>query len=312
MTVGARGSPRNSRGDAPTSKPSMRTGVPFAPEQALTEPLPESPRFVNFAAAVGALVSGGERLRDGRGGAENVDDDPKLSAGRLPRRKGDVDAHPPTTLPGGHRADQDVLLPAPEPGDGRLVLGVRTRHLPGLHGVRAGRDPVPGARRQGAGPVTGDPGRAARLLRGAGRARDEDPDRDQCPRLPDQPRAGLEPDPGLREPVRERRPLRAGRAGPGRVVSPDHGCVPAREHHPPRDEHARSLVRRRACRAGDRARAVSRRLHRVGARRLRRARSLLSPNAVTVGASGAIFGILGAALVLEAQGSKVLGGRRSP
>ena len=36
---------------------------------------------------------------------------------------------------------------------------------------------------------------------------------------------------------------------------------------------------------------------------------LLSPNAVTVGASGAIFGILGAALVLEAQGSLVLGGQ---
>jgi membrane associated rhomboid family serine protease len=36
---------------------------------------------------------------------------------------------------------------------------------------------------------------------------------------------------------------------------------------------------------------------------------LLDPNAITVGASGAIFGILGAALVLEAQGSHVLGGQ---
>jgi membrane associated rhomboid family serine protease len=35
---------------------------------------------------------------------------------------------------------------------------------------------------------------------------------------------------------------------------------------------------------------------------------LLSPNAVTVGASGAIFGLLGALLVLERQGTYVLGG----
>ncbi len=36
---------------------------------------------------------------------------------------------------------------------------------------------------------------------------------------------------------------------------------------------------------------------------------VLSPDAITVGASGAIYGVLGAALVLERQGSYVLGGQ---
>jgi len=58
-------------------------------------------------------------------------------------------------------------------------------------------------------------------------------------------------------------PLRPVR-GAGRLVAPDHGSLPAREHHPHRLQHARPLVDRRARRAVPRPRALSRALLRVG------------------------------------------------
>ena len=73
--------------------------VPLAAEQALSELVAERARFADLAAAVDPFIARGERLRDRRGRAENVDHDPELGVGRLPGRKGDVDAHPPTTLP---------------------------------------------------------------------------------------------------------------------------------------------------------------------------------------------------------------------
>ncbi len=68
----------------------------------------------------------------------------------------------PLRYPRGHGGEEDVLLPAPGPRDGRLVLRVRARHLPRLHGLRAGRDPLPRPRGRRAGNGPRHDGRAQR------------------------------------------------------------------------------------------------------------------------------------------------------
>ena len=93
-----------------------------------------------------------------------------------------------------------------------------------------------------------------------------------------------------------------------RLVAARDVDVPPRQRDPPRDEHALPLVDRRAGRAGDRARALRARLRRGGLGGAAGAllfgkyelfgTSLATP---TVGASGALFGILGAAFVFERQ-----------
>ena len=73
--------------------------VPLAAEDRVPERLLERERLVDLTAAVDPLVPRRERLRDGRGRAQDVDHDSDGRALRLGRRKGDVDAHPRTTLP---------------------------------------------------------------------------------------------------------------------------------------------------------------------------------------------------------------------
>src|SRR5215208_7976367 len=149
---------------------------------------------------------------------------------------------PPLRYLRGRRGDQAVLLQASWAGDPRLLLGVRAAHLHRLHGLRAGRDPLPGARRARTGSLAGDHGDEARRLRGDGRARDQGPDRAQRARLPGQPRPGIEPRADLGLAVREGSAVREhavlpGRARRRRMVPADHGRLPAREPDPPRDEH---------------------------------------------------------------------------
>ncbi len=84
---------RNSRGDAPTSKPSIRTAFRSPPtiEPSIS---PRSRRASSIsAAAEDAPVAGRERLRDRRGRPQDVDDDSERRRGVLGRREGDGDVH---------------------------------------------------------------------------------------------------------------------------------------------------------------------------------------------------------------------------
>ena len=117
--------------------------------------LRELARLVHLRAAEDTPVARGECLADGRGRAEDVDDDPDRSGRLLTRGEGDVHAHC-----GGYASPDDddrdpVLLPASGPRDRSLLLRVRTADLRRLRELRTGRHPLPDhASVRRAGPAT--------------------------------------------------------------------------------------------------------------------------------------------------------------
>jgi hypothetical protein len=82
ISVSARGS-RNSRGEAPTSNPSIRTASPLSTDERALDLAAQPSRLLDLGAAEHAPVAGGQRLRDRRGGAQDVDHDPTAAEAAL-------------------------------------------------------------------------------------------------------------------------------------------------------------------------------------------------------------------------------------
>jgi hypothetical protein len=73
-------------------------GAPLAADERVRQLPAEPPRVLEVATAEDTPVAARERLRDRRGGAENVDDDPDGSGGFFGGGEGDVDANDGSTL----------------------------------------------------------------------------------------------------------------------------------------------------------------------------------------------------------------------
>ena len=148
------GASANSRGDAPTSKPSTTTALRSPPTTASSPSSARSACASSISrAAEHPLVARGERLRDRRRRADHVDDDADARGGFLLGSERDMNMHPDTLAAWTHTA---LLLPASRPRDGSLVLGVRAADLLRVHDAGAGRAALPGALRQAAGGPEGD------------------------------------------------------------------------------------------------------------------------------------------------------------
>ena len=116
ISVGAFGGCANSRGEAPTSKPSTTTAFRSPPTTASSPSSARSAlRLLDLGAAEHALVARRERLGDRRGRADDVDDDADAGGSFLLGSESDVDAHPDTLAAWTNRATA-TGIPTARPG----------------------------------------------------------------------------------------------------------------------------------------------------------------------------------------------------
>ena len=258
--MSARGS-RNSRGEAPTSNPSIRDRVPLAADERALDLAAQPPRVLDLGAAEDPPVarrraparssrSRAGRRRRSRAGAEAASSGVKATWTRMAHRYANRDVATCYRHP-----DRETGLSCSECG--RPICTDCVTFAP--VGLRCpDHAAVDGSRRRSSS------GRSAPSRRTSEpalerRDRHQDPGRDQRRRLPDHGRPGLADSTSPGGVALLQVGARSGptAVSPRRLVAADHLRVPARQPDPHRLQHARPLVAGRARRAGARPRAAT-------------------------------------------------------
>src|SRR3954468_777762 len=204
------------------------------------------------------------------------------------------------------RSPRGLLLSTSEPRDVRLVLRVRPPDLRGVHDAGARRPALPRAFGQAAGRAADQLRGATNRLRGHRRARHQGAARAERRHLPPDRLPGPGPERAGRADLLRLAALRAGVANGDWWRLFTSAFLHANLIHIAFNMYFLWFVGAAVEQALGRGRFIL--LYIVSALAGSAGALVWTPTAPTVGASGALFGLLGAALILERQRNYVLGG----